>query len=71
MESTAMNNLLAGKRYLLLQGPMGPFLATWHVGWKAKGVRPPTWCLTAAIGFIAVSALSCTIQARQLSLRTG
>lgn len=32
MESTAMNNLLAGKRYLLLQGPMGPFfsdLARW------------------------------------------
>ncbi|MDU3914251.1 capsular biosynthesis protein [Kluyvera ascorbata] len=32
MESTAMNNLLAGKRYLLLQGPMGPFfseLANW------------------------------------------
>lgn len=32
MESTTMNNLLAGKRYLLLQGPMGPFfseLATW------------------------------------------
>lgn len=32
MESTAMNNLLAGKRYLLLQGPMGSFfsdLARW------------------------------------------
>ncbi|MBW9462920.1 capsular biosynthesis protein [Kluyvera sp. EC_51] len=37
MESTAMNNLLAGKRYLLLQGPMGPFFSD-LAGWlESKG----------------------------------
>lgn len=37
MESTAMNNLLAGKRYLLLQGPMGPFFSE-LTGWlEGKG----------------------------------
>lgn len=37
MESTAMNNLLAGKRYLLLQGPMGPFFSE-LAGWlESKG----------------------------------
>lgn len=37
MESTAMNNLLAGKRYLLLQGPMGPFFAELASWLESKG----------------------------------
>lgn len=37
MESTAMNNLLAGKRYLLLQGPMGPFFSELAIWLESKG----------------------------------
>ena len=37
MDSTAMSKLLAGKRYLLLQGPMGPFFADLADWLESKG----------------------------------
>lgn len=39
MDSTAMSKLLAGKRYLLLQGPMGRSLRTWPTGLRAKAAK--------------------------------
>ncbi len=34
MHSNALKMLLSGKKYLLLQGPMGPFLTMWRNGWN-------------------------------------